>query len=990
MRYVIVALVLVAVAQLAQAQPDGDDKPTLVVETGGHSAEIKHVLFTPKSKEMITVALDKTARVWDVATGTLVRTIRLPQGPGQAGELMSAALSADGKLLAVGGRGFPKVKPCVFLIDVGTGRLVDTLNYPYNVVRSLAISGKHLLAGSTEGPIVLYNLDTGKQVKEFPGHKGGSSHLVFAPKGKYFATLGVDHIGRVWSVDEGKQVAELQAGKDMHMMRALAWSPDGKWIAAGLVEDKHHGATYFGLFHRDGKLVRQIYHADKKRVQCRALAFTPDSKGIVESAAHEGHILGMLWDVNTGERKHTYFDKDYTNFEDAPFEPAVVSPDGRFVAFGHDRNHRTYVYSINGKLQRTMPVTYKSDKGRQITDIAWVKQTDTQPLQVIWRTALLSKEMRDLKPNQLKDTYFQHAINLEQLKLGTVPPPPYQLRKDEAQGVKLIWDKAQVKVQRPGAMVPALRGYGNDDDWIPQRTLTLVTPNRAVFAKRDAIHVYDTETGKPVHASAAGNPLPLLGPEGWTRAAAVSPDDKYLVAGGDDHVLRIWDPKHREPLLSVYANGGSWVAWTPAGYYAANSGGERLVGWHVNNGFRKLASFYPVDRFRNQFCRPDIIAMVLQKGSVEAAVKVANVAKAKKGEKVAVADIDQLLPPKVTMVIDDSKRPVVTLRVTAESGAAGQPVTSLRLYMDGRLFPDPKTRGNFGQGHAKAQAQWNFTLPEGTHMLSVRAECPDVHSFAEPEEVNGNPPTVPPTLYVLAVGINDYDDKSLRLGLAKGDAEALAQQFQKCCKGPLFGAVVASKLIDKDATRDAILKEIKAVRGQAKENDLFVFTFAGHGVRDKDGFFLLSKEADVFKLTETALSGDELRKAVAEFPCQVLLMLDACHSAGFGADQKLTKTGLRPATDDATRMLTDDDVGVAVMCAAMGTEKAIEKEKHGLFTQAVLEALEGGPKVPRHFNNKIYIHHLQSYVFDHVSFISDDRQHPFLHLPWIVESFPLR
>jgi hypothetical protein len=37
----------------------------------------------------------------------------------------------------------------------------------------------------------------------------------------------------------------------------------------------------------------------------------------------------------------------------------------------------------------------------------------------------------------------------------------------------------------------------------------------------------------------------------------------------------------------------------------------------------------------------------------------------------------------------------------------------------------------------------------------------------------------------------------------------------------------------------------------------------------------------------------------------------------------------------------------------------------------------------------LYVHHLQSYVFDEVKEESNDRQHPFLNLPWVVESFPV-
>ena len=61
--------------------------------------------------------------------------------------------------------------------------------------------------------------------------------------------------------------------------------------------------------------------------------------------------------------------------------------------------------------------------------------------------------------------------------------------------------------------------------------------------------------------------------------------------------------------------------------------------------------------------------------------------------------------------------------------------------------------------------------------------------------------------------------------------------------------------------------------------------------------------------------------------------------------------------------------------------------------QRVLDVLEKKPGVPipinRH-NQRVYVHHLHAFVFDEVSNRSGQRQHPFLSLPSIVESFPVR
>ncbi len=84
---------------------------------------------------------------------------------------------------------------------------------------------------------------------------------------------------------------------------------------------------------------------------------------------------------------------------------------------------------------------------------------------------------------------------------------------------------------------------------------------------------------------------------------------------------------------------------------------------------------------------------------------------------------------------------------------------------------------------------------------------------------------------------------------------------------------------------------------------------------------------------------------------------------------------------------------MTVLAAAMGHEKALEPAKggHGLFTQALLGALGSGAGVP--FNGrdgKQYVHHLFSHVFDEVKATSNDQQHPFLSLPWTIDSFAVR
>src|SRR5262249_55155419 len=147
-------------------------------------------------------------------------------------------------------------------------------------------------------------------------------------------------------------------------------------------------------------------------------------------------------------------------------------------------------------------------------------------------------------------------------------------------------------------------------------------------------------------------------------------------------------------------------------------------------------------------------------------------------------------------------------------------------------------------------------------------------------------------------------------------------------------------LLDDKATRPAVLDAIHAVKKQARPGDLFVFSFAGHGLREGEEFYLLTHEADsadARSLGKTALSGRALRQEVADFPCRVRRLLDACHSGEIGK-------GRRSGTDEAARELSDVEARVAVMCAALGHESAQGKAGHGFFSDAVARALRRDPK----------------------------------------------
>jgi hypothetical protein len=470
---------------------------------------------------------------------------------------------------------------------------------------------------------------------------------------------------------------------------------------------------------------------------------------------------------------------------------------------------------------------------------------------------------------------------------------------------------------------------------------------------------------------------------------AVSPDHRYLLVASGRHKLVIYPIDRPEPLLTLFIDGRrtkdgafvatDWIAWTPQGYYAASPGGEQRMGWVTDNGPDRFATFHPAARFR-KLRRPDVIRLLLKEGSVDKAL--AAVA----GKGARADDVSQVLPPRVALVVDRARLPQVIVTATGLPAQKGQPVVALQLNLDGRPAPQEDRLRTFTQGK-EPKASWTVKLEPGRHRLSVLARS--AVSEADSEEVEvvvGRPGKPHPTLHVVAVGINTYKDKNLTLRFARGDAEQLVGVLARRCQAVPFSQVKPTRLLDPDATRDKILQALRALK-KAKPADVALVYFSGHGLKTDDGdLYLLPVDADLSSKASTArtcLSGKQLRQVLAEVPCRVLLVLDACHANAIIPAHK------RPV-EELTRILIHEDCAVIVLSAAMPYEEAGEKGGHGLFTRALIEGLTLPGAAGAHpVDQMIYLHHLYSYVFDAVTTRSHGFQHPFLNLPRTVHSFAL-
>jgi WD40 repeat protein len=112
-------------------------------------------------------------------------------------------------------------------------------------IRSLDVSpdGTLIATGGNDNQVRLWNMADGKLVREFPGHQRHVYSVEFHPQGALLLSGDLMGVVNQWDVASGKVLHTFDAKPlhtyeggqqvDMGGVRALAISPEGKWVAAG-------------------------------------------------------------------------------------------------------------------------------------------------------------------------------------------------------------------------------------------------------------------------------------------------------------------------------------------------------------------------------------------------------------------------------------------------------------------------------------------------------------------------------------------------------------------------------------------------------------------------------------------------------------------------------------------------------------------------------------------------------------------------------------
>lgn len=194
----------------------------------GHTKALTNADFSPDGSKIITSSRDSTARIWEIATGSLLKTYHHADG------VIYATFSPDGRKI-------------VTASSDKTARLwsVPTVNNMKNVhglipaFDMFCFNKDSSLIATRGGQYAVQIRQTGTDsvITVLDGHRGPITDINFNGDGKHILTGSYDRTAQIWDTSTGKVLMKLSAN-DKVILR-VRFSPDGSRVIASTGRDSY-------------------------------------------------------------------------------------------------------------------------------------------------------------------------------------------------------------------------------------------------------------------------------------------------------------------------------------------------------------------------------------------------------------------------------------------------------------------------------------------------------------------------------------------------------------------------------------------------------------------------------------------------------------------------------------------------------------------------------------------------------------------------------
>jgi len=483
-------------------------------------------------------------------------------------------------------------------------------------VASLDISpdGATVLFGFRDGNIILWDWESGREVKRLASHQGSVNDIAFAPDGRSALSGGEDGSVILWNLVSGEPVRLLQGHAGP--VRTVDYSSNGQRAVSG-----GYGSDSFAdpgeIIMWDLENAREMNRLSGHKAGVVTARFALDDAIILASSGDAEHFTNL----GTPQEQETLVDLiawDSETGEHAPTQPvpgadtfaSAISPDGQSALLGsYYNNTAALVDLLTGEILMTL------DEHQDAVSAVAFSRDGQLALTGSHDGSLIRWDLETGTPSLLLKAHSGEVVDAV---LSADGDKALSVTHD---GELIIWDLDDA--------MAANRFVGHadmvyDTAYLPdgRRFLSVSgSANPAVASKDTSVHLWEIDTGEllqsvelsaPVLFQVAVTPdgktalvsgaMPsvllfdaeslqmigsLEGHQAWVPSIAISPNGKYAVTGSVDGSLIVWDMDTHQMIhqLPIEPGGGWAVAIAPDDRTLVADTGTNWIGlWDIETG----------------------------------------------------------------------------------------------------------------------------------------------------------------------------------------------------------------------------------------------------------------------------------------------------------------------------------------------------------------------------------------------------------------------
>ena len=868
----------------------------------------------PKSQTQITI--------WDLASGRPVQAFS-----GINIRVDTIAFSPDGKLLACGG-----ASNMITLWNVATGKPSSAFSGKADLVNVIQFSadGSQITSGNWRTSVTVWNVSTGMIVKQIPGNpqlgtpqlpglpllrtgpifNASGNRFVMVPRG--LSSYPVETVMvREWP--SMKTIREFKHEK--FSTTVLALSSSGRLVASGNSNGEIH------IWDVDSGAELSVI---KKGFSSEIITMSVDNKMFAQ-VSEDGNSI-RLWDTANETTV-----KELTGHTEE-INTLVFSPDGKFLASGSDddtirlwdlRNGEVRVIKAHNKGTGVGAIAFHPE-GQLLASVAYnidyEGENDPDNTIKLWN-ADDGKEVAAI-PDPAVPLSLSFSPDGNKLAVGNYDGTILILDTSSQEPPKSLKSKGNI-VSVAFISADTIQSLGvSPDDTTGQFDLFNVSTGQLIKTISFNENTTDINTTDIKDNVIIGSSMPFIAISGQFYAMPVKGNGISLFSRAAVEI----DPFNQKELATLYLlEDNNWLVVTPDGLFDGSPAAWSRAIWLFNGN---MHDHQPVESFFNEFFHPGLLTDILAGKRPTAPANIAN-----KDRRQA----------QLRLSFAGAQTPVTTRDVTVQLEVSQAPAGArdIRLFRNGSLVK--VWRGDVLKSQSSVVLEATLPIIAGENKLTAYAFNSDNIKSADVSLVITGADSLKRkgVIYVLSIGVNEYENNKLNLRYAVADAQSFAAEMKaRQTALNIYGSVELIQLNDRDATKANILKSLAELSTKARPEDAVIVYFAGHGTARENRFYLVPQDLGTTTNLPTILahsiSDEDLGRVFEGMDAgHTALVIDACNS-GQALESEEKRRG--PMNSKGLAQLAYEK-GMYILTAAQSYQAAKETSRlgHGYLTYALVE-----------------------------------------------------